>query len=140
MNWGKGITIALICFMGFIVYLATSMMLTKVDLESDDYYIREIAYDEEIEALKNGFEIEKIAFNQHDDVLSISIPDQVEISNVQIDLQRPNNDELDKVYNFEDSKTLIIGKEDLEKGNYDVEVTFKSGDKICLQKSQINIQ
>jgi hypothetical protein len=49
MNWGKGIIIGMGLFMAFIIFLVVNLMMQKVDLESEDYYKREINYESEIQ-------------------------------------------------------------------------------------------
>ncbi|MEY3438013.1 MAG: hypothetical protein RL265_598, partial [Bacteroidota bacterium] len=53
MNWGRGIILAMALFMGFILFLVVNIMLHTVDLESEDYYKKEINYEQEITAMKN---------------------------------------------------------------------------------------
>ena len=50
MNFGHGITIALIAFVIFILTLVTSFLRQDVDLEYTDYYTRELVFNETKEA------------------------------------------------------------------------------------------
>ncbi len=54
MNWGKGIAIALTLFIGFIVVLVISIVSHTVDLETEDYYKKDIAYQDEITSMENA--------------------------------------------------------------------------------------
>lgn len=54
MNFGHGITIALIAFVIFILTLVTSFLRQDVDLEYTDYYTRELVFNETKEATENG--------------------------------------------------------------------------------------
>jgi hypothetical protein len=139
MNWGKGITIAMILFIGFIVYLATIMMTRKVDLESEDYYVREIAYEQEIDALKNANERQSVIVSKEGAYLVVKVPDSLDYMDVQLNLLRPNNDELDKVYDIKGTKTFTLSLDDLEKGNYRYEISYKHEGEPCLQKGKIVI-
>jgi len=53
MNWGTGITIAIIGFVGFIIYLVIGVSSVDIDLEYPNYYERELVYENEIIAAKN---------------------------------------------------------------------------------------
>lgn len=140
MNWGKGIIVAFVLFIGFIVFMITSMISTKVDLVSDDYYVREIAYEQEIQALKNSNSAGKFSIKDGDEFVVVSAPDESNFSEILIDMKRPNNDELDQSFEMKDSKTLLIDKNELEVGMYNIELSFKSAGKVCLQKEKIYVQ
>ena len=131
MNWGKGIAIALILFIGFIVYLGTIMMTTHVDLESEDYYKREIAYEEEITAIKNARKQDAVKISVDEANLIIQIPEKGNYEEVQIDLFRPNNSDDDRI--------MTIDRTELKKGVYKVEISYRNGADFCLQKEDIEI-
>lgn len=139
MNWGKGIAIALILFIGFIVYLATVMMTTHVDLESEDYYKREIAYEEEISAVKNAQKQDSIIVKLDNANLIVQIPESGNYEEVQIDLFRPNNSDDDRSYKLTGTSILTIDKSELKKGIYKIEISYRNGDDFCLQKQDIEI-
>lgn len=46
MNWGKGITIVLLAFMGFIGSMVYYAFTKNADLVRDDYYENELAFDQ----------------------------------------------------------------------------------------------
>lgn len=139
MNWGKGIAIALIAFIGFIVYLAVVLMTHNVDLESEDYYLREIAYEEEITALENAMQNEAVKVSQNETHVVFQVPDSSNYEAVEIDLSRPNNNELDKHFKMVDTQMFTVDKSELENGQYNIEITYTSAGKNCLQKDKIYI-
>lgn len=51
-NWGTGITIGMILFMGFIITLSVKMIGSKVDLVSKDYYEQGIEFEEHLNQVK----------------------------------------------------------------------------------------
>lgn len=54
MSWGKGITITIILFTGFILFLViTCVRQTDINLVSSDYYEQEIAYQQVINKMNN---------------------------------------------------------------------------------------
>lgn len=141
MNWGKGIAIALGGFIIFIVILATIMMTSNVDLEAEDYYQQEVAYQQEIDALKNAHALdEKVEISQHEEHVMIVIPDSLNCTDISVQLRRPNNDNLDRDYTPQNSKTILIPKEDLKAGLYKVLISYKVGEELFLQKSNITVE
>lgn len=138
MNWGKGILIAMIAFMGFIIYLGVTLMSQKVDLESDDYYKREMAYQDEIVALNNASALDnriKVS-GDHENIL-IQLPDSVEMKNVNVFLRRPDDQKLDLNYVIENTLNFTIDKSELKKGVYQIELSYQVDGKDCLQKERI---
>ncbi len=51
-NWGTGIIIGMILFMGFITTLSVKMIGSKVDLVTKDYYEQGIAFEEHLNQVK----------------------------------------------------------------------------------------
>lgn len=138
MNWGKGITIAMVIFMGFILTLVINLSIQDVQLESKNYYQKELKYGDEIKALKNAQALkEKVQILSMEEGIAIQIPDALETNNVLIQLKRPNDENRDLNYTLEGSKTLIIPAEQLEKGVYQVEISYTASIGQCLQKETI---
>lgn len=139
MNWGKGIAIALSLFMGFILYLAITLMTRNVDLESDDYYLREIAYQDEIEAVQNAANGPKVEIKINDDMVIIQAPQETTYKEIQVVFKRPNDDKLDRVFELKGTKILTLEKTLFKAGAYNVEISYLNGDKPCLIKDKIYI-
>ncbi|TNE75268.1 MAG: hypothetical protein EP333_04675 [Bacteroidetes bacterium] len=139
MNWGKGIAIALALFMGFILYLAITLMTRNVDLESDDYYLREIAYQDEIEAVQNAANGPKVEIKINDDMVIIQAPQEAAYKEIQAVFKRPDDDKLDRVFELKGTKILTLEKTLFKPGAYNVEISYLNGDKPCLIKDKIYI-
>tara|TARA_R110001632_G_scaffold63318_3_gene151485 strand:+ start:25398 stop:25841 length:444 start_codon:yes stop_codon:yes gene_type:complete len=57
INWGTGIVIAIIAFMSFIMYFVISMSTDHKfshDLVTDNYYQKELEFQDQIDATKNA--------------------------------------------------------------------------------------
>jgi hypothetical protein len=109
MNWGKGIIIGMGLFMGFIIFLVVNVMTHRVDLQSDDYYKKEIRYEDEILAVKNANELnEQISINAADDFLVVKIPDSLNAQQIKLDLIRPDDKKLDQHLLISDTKTFLL--------------------------------
>lgn len=139
MNWGKGIAIALALFMGFIIYLGVTLMSQDVNLETEDYYLREMAYDEEIKAIQNANNGKKIKVKYEDEQIVVVIPSDEDYEDVLIEFNRPNNEKMDKEFKMEGTKTMVISYDMLQKGKYNLTITYLSDGKPCLQKEEIYI-
>lgn len=139
MNWGKGIAIALALFMGFIIYLAVTLMSQDVNLETEDYYLREMAYDEEIKAIQNANNGKKIKVKNEDEQIVVVIPSDEDYEDVLIEFNRPNNEKMDKEFKMEGTKTMVISYDMLQKGKYNLTITYLSDGRPCLQKEEIYI-
>jgi hypothetical protein len=141
MNWGKGLTIAIIAFMSFILYMVITL-ITKgnADLVSEDYYKKEIEYEKEITALKNSENAtEKVTINDKGEFIVFQFPTTKEIDNIEIHLLRPNNDKADLTFSEKDTKNVMIEKKKLEKGIYKASIKYDSEGQPFLQKEELNI-
>ena len=139
MNWGKGIAIALALFIGFIIYLGVTLMSQDVNLETEDYYLREMAYDEEIKAIQNANNGKKIKVKYEDEQIVVVIPSDEDYEDVLIEFNRPNNEKMDKEFKMEGTKTMVISYDMLQKGKYNLTITYLSDGRPCLQKEEIYI-
>ena len=140
MNWGKGIIIAMALFIGFITFLVISLVSHTIDLESEDYYTKEINYEQEITALENGNKLnEKIVVLSQKEFVVVQIPEKENLSKIQIIFIRPDNKKLDKSYLISGTKSYLIPKTELTKGTYNIEIRFENNKTTCLQKETIII-
>ena len=141
MNWGKGLTIAIIAFMSFILYMVITLMTKgNADLVSEDYYKKEIEYEKEITALKNSENAtEKVTINDKGEFIVFQFPTTKEIDNIEIHLLRPNNDKADLTFSEKDTKNVMIEKKKLEKGIYKASIRYDSEGQPFLQKEELNI-
>lgn len=140
MNWGKGIVIGMGLFIAFITFLVVNLVSQTVDLESEDYYKREINYEQEIAALTNANQLkERIKVTTDNAYLIIQLPNEIEVSEVEVGLIRPDDQKLDKKYTIRGTKSFLISKSELKKGAYNLEIVYKSDSKPCMQKETVYI-
>ncbi|MFN6946026.1 MAG: FixH family protein [Cytophagaceae bacterium] len=74
MNWGWSIVLAIVLFMGFITYLVVGTFQQNVDLVYDDYYAREVKFQEQIEKTVNANE-KPITWYFRNDSLIVVFPE-----------------------------------------------------------------
>jgi hypothetical protein len=130
MNWGKGIIIAMALFMGFILTLVITLMRQDVDLEIDDYYNKELAFNEQYNAQQNYMDAtEKISFNVTTDSLFVIFPKDLQTGAAKIQLQRPNNKQQDAVFDVQATDKVYIPTKSLPKGVFNCTITGKRNGK-----------
>lgn len=140
MNWGKGITVALTLFIGFIVTLGVILMRQNVDLVADDYYQQEINYETQISAESNARKLEVLpTFAQDENYFIVSIPEGA-FTKMTLDLSRPNNSDKDQHFDINGTKMFMIEKSDLEKGQYGIALRYEFDGKPCQQKTDVFIK
>ena len=140
MNWGKGIIIVMSTFVVFILTLVFTLMSNQVDLTSEDYYKREVGFQEEINAKKLGEPfLSQLQVRQTKDSIHISFKDSVPSKIGTIEFIRPSNQKLDKAFVWK-GNSFAISSNKLEKGLYKIRLDFtKNKDKILLE-TEIVIQ
>ena len=75
LHWGKGITIFIISFMGFIGFMVYKATTTHSDLVATDYYQQEIDFQTQIDAAKNTAALaEKPIFSLQEDAIILTLP------------------------------------------------------------------
>ena len=142
MNWGKGLAIGYISFallLAGMVYLTTTV---NPELVTTDYYAREIAFQDKIDARElakeDGMEV---SFVQNDEGLNLSF--NAEVSDVTIEVIRPSDSKLDMDLAFgEDApvSSYLIANTDLQTGPYSFMVEWSVGEKRYYSKQNFYFQ
>jgi len=100
INWGTGIVIAIIAFMSFIMYFVISMSTDNKfshDLVTDNYYQKELEFQDQIDATKNAKLLdEDVKIVKSEKGLQIYFPKIFENEmEGKVFLYRPSNKQLD---------------------------------------------
>jgi hypothetical protein len=143
-NWGTGIVIAMMLFMAFIlqfVYRSVAIDKYSHELVSEDYYKDELYYQQEIDKINNGNQLEQnVTFEHVKEGFLITFPQQMKASNITgiAYFQRPSNKSLDfqQEISLKDSK-LLINHTNLVSGKWKVKIDWKYEDKEYLLKETI---
>jgi nitrogen fixation protein FixH len=136
MNWGKGLMIGMILFMSFILYMVITLVSKSVDLESADYYKKEIEYESEITQLKNSAALEnKVSITKENGFVVVHLPADLEINESTIEFKRPSNEKKDFLIEKKNEQKIYYPLEKLENGLYNVNVQFQANDKDYLVKT-----
>ena len=140
MNWGKGIAIALALFMGFIIFMVVQMVSQTVELETEDYYKKDVAYQDEITSMTNVHALaEQPTISLTETHIVVQFPDGLEFSKALLNLKRPNDESDDRSYPIVGTSMFILNKSELEKGVYKLELSYSHNDKSYLQKVEYYI-
>lgn len=143
-NWGTGIVLAFIGFIGFILYfviIASTSEKANHDLVTDEYYQEELVYQESIEAIENARSLgEKIGVRQTGSGFSLQFPTDWDLSSINgvIVMYRPSNKNLD----FQIPISLVNARMDiparrLAEGKWNLTIRWEMGGETYLQKEQL---
>ncbi len=144
-NWGTGIVIAFICFIGFIMFFIIKMNTDEKfepELVSEEYYKDELAYQNEIDKLNNANTLSKnISYSKTDEGLLIQFPKDFDATKItgNLFLYRPSNKQLDFDTTISLSKTnLLIPDKRLVDGRWNIKIDWQYNGKSYLFKESIN--
>lgn len=143
-NWGKGIVLAMLGFIGFILYFVITMSTDKKyshDLVTEDYYAKEMAYQKEIDAETNTENlVGKIDSKKVSDGWLITFPTEFDTSKVKgtLAFYRPSNQQLDFEVPlvFTDHEVRIPDK-NLIGGRWDITIEWVYQEKMFMYKEKI---
>ncbi|MDG2194126.1 MAG: FixH family protein [Polaribacter sp.] len=145
INWGTGIVLAFIGFIGFIMYFVITMSTDnnyKHDLVTKDYYKQELEYQKKIKGIENAKTLkEDIQIEKTSEGLRIYFPKNIEIKEIKgkVFLYRPSNKQLD----FEmpivlsDSSYLLMPDKRLLDGRWNIIVEWSIQQEHYLFKKEI---
>ncbi len=131
-NWGTGITVFIILFMSFILYMVYLTTQNPVDLVEKDYYPKGLVYQERIEEIKNGNGVKhQFLIEQTEDNVVVKLPviENADTSNITI--FRPSDKRLDISAEIvlDDSNAMYFPVSKFRKGKYIVKVFWKNKEK-----------
>ena len=131
MNWGHKITLAILLFVAFIGYMVVRAFQENIDLVSDDYYAREISFEDKMRQQAN--------FNVLED--PPTVPGTSHVDGI-IHFYHPSRELFDKYYELSiaEDRSFVVNRNDLVAGLYRVNMTWRSDDKEYFQQESLFIQ
>jgi hypothetical protein len=143
LNWGHYITIAMVLFMGFILYMVFSLSSTKVDLHSEDYYQQELDYEQRIQAASNGNDFDNqisVSQNASNIVIMFNPELAAKAQGGSVHFYKPNDSDADKMVelNFI-SGGQVIDASSFAKGNYVVKFQWNFENKNYYVEKQFTL-
>jgi hypothetical protein len=143
-HWGHGIAIFFILFIGFILTMIFLSTRKDVDLVTDNYYEKELVYQEQIDKMQNAASLSepmKVALNWPD--LTIQYPAEQLALGVSgtVLFFRPSDPKLDKTYevNPDEAGTQQIDMAKMAKGLYKVKIEWQAGGVAFYNEETIHI-
>ena len=144
LNWGKGIVIAFVLFMSFILYFVIKVQSDdKYDNElvTQEYYKKEKLSQGTIESIENANNLTaQVAIAKTEQGLLITFPDSLDPKKIKgkVSLYRPSNQKLD----FEtlislSGSDLLIPKNNLVGGLWGITLAWEYEGKTYLNKEEI---
>lgn len=128
-------------FMAFILWMVFTLMSKNTDLESEDYYKKEIAYEQEIQAQRNANNTkEKVKLSENKDFIILQFPLAEKIDMVSVEFFKPNDKNGDKLFAEVGTKTMMVEKKKLQKGVYLINIHYQIENKKFLQKEEIMLK
>ncbi len=130
-NWGTGIVLSFIAFIVFILYFVVLSFrdpASNHDLVTEDYYQKELKYQDDLDAAEN---LEKAGGGMQvvlvEEGLQIQFPEYMEPDQIQgtVSLYRPSNKQLDFKTPIQlTARQLLIPKSRLLDGRWDIRVEW----------------
>jgi len=143
-NWGTGIVIAIIAFIGFILFFVITMSTDnsyRYDLVTEKYYEQELGFQDEINAEKNAKNLDKqITIQRIEGGLKVEFPKEFTLGKIKgkVFLYRPSNKQLDFEIPISISNTyLLVPEKRLLDGRWNINIAFKYNNKEYLIKREI---
>lgn len=143
-NWGTGIVIGIISFMSFILYFVIKMSTDNKfhhDLVTEEYYAKEMAYQTEIDAETNTFNLkEEIQGKRTNEGWLLSFPKELNPTKIQgkVFLYRPSNQKLDFSLPITMSgNNLLIPEKFLVDGRWNITIDWNYENTNYLYKKAI---
>lgn len=145
ISWGTGIVIAIISFVGFIMYFVISMSTDKAyahDLVTEDYYKTEIAFQNQLDKEKNAKRLAvNIRMKKTSEGLLIIFPEAVDYKNIKgkVFLYRPSDKHLDREIDISlSSNQLLVPDKSLIDGRWNISIDWSNGPENYFFKQKIN--
>lgn len=130
-NWGTGIVVGMLCFIGFIMYFVITMSTDNAyshDLVTEEYYAKEMAYQTEIDAETNTRNLSKKVLSEKVATgWMLTLPTDFEPAKTtgNVLFYRPSNEKLDfEIPLTGDSNTVLIPAENLVPGRWNIIVSW----------------
>lgn len=144
MSWGNKLIIVFIVFAALMATLVYKATQTKFELVSKDYYQDELRYQDKIDGAANAALEAPISIQVNDEIISIEFPDAQKNANItgeawfycSVDATK------DKRFVLSVDSTGIqrIERKGLQKGDYQVKISYEINQKKYYVAQQLHLQ
>jgi nitrogen fixation protein FixH len=143
-NWGTGIVIGMVVYMGFIITLSTKMIGTKVDLVDKNYYELGIEHEQHIAQIKAAQALSQpveVNLNFGKQQLELKFPNEFNNQKIKgtITLFRPadKNKDIKQAIKLDEQLSQSVSILDLSEGIWKVKLQWSSNGKSYYQEKDI---
>lgn len=145
LNWGHGILMAIIIMVLAILTLVIKITNEKIELVTDDYYPKELKYEEVIQKQKSTLKLKGKILIELDDSLRITFPSDFtnpEALKGEIWFYRASNkrDDMKDSIHLQQSLTMVYPLTSFSNGKYDVIADWAYNGKTYFYKETIFIE
>lgn len=145
INWGTGIAIFIIAFIGVLIFVVFKSTQYSESLVIDNYYEEDLAYQKVMEKKQNTAELTsnvKVSYNETDKKIDFLFPaDSVHVIKGEVWLYNPISNKLDvKIdFNLGMDSTYTIPVKGMKVGKYRVKIDWEMNDIKYYQEEVIVI-
>jgi len=146
LNWGKSIVLAMILFIGFIMFMVIQMT-TKDEFDHDmvveEYYKKELTLNDKIQQTENGKAHEAlINFTARPNGLLLAFPEQLSgLKNLQLEAYRPSDKSLDFNLNLKlNQNQEVLVDRAIAKGIWKFTISYDNEQESYLISKTLNVQ
>jgi hypothetical protein len=145
INWGVGIVILYVGFVALIVTLVILSSSVNNELESKDYYAKELAFQDKINATQNENKLNHSINYEiigRDFILDFNVSDLNPTLSGTVFFYRPSETALDKEYpiKFDKSGKQIINLSQFKNGVYIVQINWVNNSIKYYKEGTINLK
>lgn len=146
MNWGMKIVISFVCFVGLLVTMVYVSVSTDFYLVADDYYEQELAYEDQIQRMKNVNGLAekpdfKLIRNERKAELTFPLAVREGMQEGKLSFFRSSNAQLDKTFDlvFDANGVQVFDMNGLASGAWKIKIEWKSKGKEYYKELDIVI-
>lgn len=145
INWGVRIVVLYVGFVALIVTLVILSSTVNNELESKDYYAKELAFQDKINATQNENKLNHSINYEiigRDFILDFNASDLNPTLSGTVFFYRPSETALDKEYpiQFDKSGKQVINLSQFKKGVYKVQINWKNNSIKYYKEGTINLK
>ena len=142
IHWGHGITIAIALCMIAILSLVFITSKEKIDLVTEEYYPKELIYEQQLVKLRNTENLAEKIFITTSGSITVQFPDLGSLNDSirgEILFYRPSDKMLDKQIKIKPDSNLqmVFDRRMFNNGKYEVIIDWSDSRKLYLQKETI---
>lgn len=143
MNWGTRIAILYLGFVALILTLAFTCFGQTVELESKDYYAKELKFQEQLDATDNANALTKtISHSVNSRTVALTLPAEILSPDFKgsIKFFRPSDSSKDRSLSLKNAELQYITDPEFIKGVYKMQLSFVSNGKNYYKEDIITFQ